>query len=407
MNTLPFNPKVKESIKQTGFLNVWEGAVRSSKTFASLISWSAYIVTSPETVFLMSGATMGSISRNCIIGDFGLVSITGAIQRTDTDGSKYLQLGNKMIYYVGADNIRSFQKIRGMTIGGWYADEINLHHPDFIVEAFNRSLASSDRKNFWTLNPDVPGHYIYKTYIDKYKEDKVPGYHYHHFTLDDNPAITDERKEEIKRQYTGVFYQRYILGRRVRAEGAIYTSFKRDRHLKALPISDITYAVIGGDIGGNKSATVYNLVGFFFKDGHFNVHVIDELYDKDNMSTESIIDNFEKFAISAKRLYTVSEAFIDSAEQLIIKSMRNIGCVNVRGSKKIAIVDRIRLTDYLFATDRLTIDPKCINIIDAFETAVWDPKGQKEERLDDGSSNIDSLDAFEYTIERNYKELMI
>ena len=79
---------------------------------------------------------------------------------------------------------------------------------------------------------------------------------------------------------------------------------------------------------------MYNLVGFFFKDGHFNVHVIDELYDKDNMSTESIIDNFEKFAISAKRAYTVSEAFIDSAEQLIIKSMRQLGCVNVNVAAK-------------------------------------------------------------------------
>jgi PBSX family phage terminase large subunit len=224
--------------------------------------------------------------------------------------------------------------------------------------------------------------------------------------LDDNPAITEERKEEIRRQYTGVFYQRYILGRRVRAEGAIYTNFHRERHIRTIPSSEITYAVIGGDIGGNKSATDYILVGFFFKDGHFHVHVIDELYDKDNLSTESIIDNFEQFAISAKRLYTVSDAYVDSAEQLIIKSMRNLGFLNVRGSKKIGIIDRIRLTDYLFSVDRLTIDPRCIALIDAFETAVWDPKGQKEERLDDGSSNIDSLDAFEYTIERQYKELM-
>lgn len=405
MNTLPFNDKVKDSIRNTGFLNVWEGAVRSSKTFASLIAWAAYVVQSPETVFLMSGATMGSISRNCIIGDFGLIAITGAQQHTDTDGSKYLKLGNKVIYYVGADNIRSFQKIRGMTIGGWYADEINLHHPDFIVEAFNRSLASRDRKNFWTLNPDTPGHYIYKEYIDKYRDDKVPGYHYHHFTLDDNPAISNERKEEIKRQYTGVFYQRYILGRRVRAEGAIYTNFDRKRHVVDRDPA-VLYAIIGADIGGNKSATAYVLTGVYQKDGKLCLHVLDELYDTDNKSTESIIDNFRRFALDSKKRYTVADAYVDSAEQLIIKSMKNLGVINVRGSRKLPILDRIRATDYLLSADRLTINRKCTALIDAMETAVWNPKGNKEERLDDGSSNIDSLDAFEYSMERLMKELM-
>ena len=406
MKMLEFNPKVQESILNTGFLNVWEGAVRSSKTLASLIAWGIYMGTSPEKVFLMSGATMGSISRNCIIGEYGFVALTGAIQRTDTDGSKYLQLGDKIIYYVGSDNTRSFQKIRGMTIGGWLADEINLHNPDFIAEAFNRSLASSDRKNFWTLNPSPPNHFIYTEYVDRYLKEGIPGYHYHHFLMSDNPAITPERMEEIKKQYQGVFYQRFILGRRVRAEGAIYTAFNRERNVISVLPEKIIYSIVGGDIGGNKSATVYIQTGFFWKDGKLCVVAMGENYDKENISTESILKDFKDFVIKSKKFAVVTDAYIDSAEQLIIKSMKNLGVTNIHGSRKIQILDRIRLVDYLLASGRLVIMSRCIHLIDALETAVWNPKGIKEERLDDGNSDIDSLDGFEYSIERSYKDLM-
>ena len=406
MKMLEFNPKVKESILNTGFLNVWEGAVRSSKTLASLIAWGIYIGTSSEKVFLMSGATMGSISRNCIIGEYGFIALTGATQHTDTDGSKYLKLGNKLIYYVGSDNVRSFQKIRGMTIGGWLADEINLHNPDFIAEAFNRSLASSDRKNFWTLNPSPPNHFIYTEYVDRYQKEGIPGYHYHHFLMSDNPSITPERMEEIKKQYQGVFYQRFILGRRVRAEGAIYTAFNRSRNVVDVLPENIIYSNVGADIGGNKSATVYIQTGFFWKDGKLNIVAMNELYDKENVSTEAILKNFKDFVIRSKQFAIIANAYIDSAEQLVIKSMKNLGVTNIHGSKKIHIIDRIRLVDYLLASGRLVIMSNCTALIDALETAVWDPKGMKEERLDDGSSNVDSLDSLEYSIERKYRELM-
>ena len=92
----------------------------------------------------MTGNTLGSISRNCIYGDYGFIAITGgkAKPKTDTDGSKYLQLGPKKIFYCGADNDSSFKKIRGLTIGGWYADEIQLHAKTFIETALARSFAA-------------------------------------------------------------------------------------------------------------------------------------------------------------------------------------------------------------------------------------------------------------------------
>ena len=410
---LPFNEKVQETISNTGEFNAWEGAVRSSKTLASLIAWAAYILQSPESVFLMSGATMGSISKNCLVGDFGLISITGATPKTDTNGSKYLEWFKNKIYYVGSDNKRSYTKIRGMTIGGWYADELNLHDPDFIVEALNRSLASSDRRNFWTLNPSQPTHFIYTKYIDVFIADPDVDMHYHHFTMIDNPAISKERREAFAKQYklSGIlYYQRFILGLRVNAEGRIYTEFDRVKHVKDLPSgTKILFANIGADIGGTGSATAYVGVLFYRNvKNKYCIHFVDEFYDKDNFSTESVLSNFKDFSISMKKRFILADAYCDSAEQLIKKSMDEQGIVDVGNSKKCKIMDRIRLFKYLLAMERMTISPACPHLIDAIETALWNPKAlnNKDERLDDGTNNQDSLDAAEYSCEREMTDLM-
>ena len=410
----PFNAKVQESIRNLGEFNAWEGAVRSGKTLASLIAWSIYILKSPEHIFLMSGATMGSISKNCLVGDFGFISITGADQKTDTDGSKYLEWCGNRIYYCGADNKRSYTKIRGMTIGGWYADELNLHDPDFIIEALNRSIASTDRKNFWTLNPSPPTHFIYTQYLDVYMADPEIDFHYHHFTMVDNPAISAPRREAFARQYKAsgiVYYQRFILGLRVNAEGRIYTEFSKEKHVKDLPKGiKILYATIGADIGGTGSATAFVCTLFYFnKFGKLAVHVAAEMYDKKNKSTESVLANFKKFSIDMTKKYVVAEAYCDSAEQLIRKSMDMQGILpGVGNSKKCEIIDRIRLGKYLLSMERLTISPSCPALIDAIETSMWkeNSTSNKDERLDDGTTNIDSIDAAEYSIERHMAELM-
>ena len=395
--------KSKQAFKSSGFLTVYEGAVRSAKTFTSLLQWYKYVLMSPEKTFLMSGNTLGSISRNCLYGDFGFIAITGnkAKPKTDTDGSKHLQLKDKRIYYCGADNKASFKKIRGLTIGGWYADEINLHDRDFIETALARSFASTDRQNIWTLNPDRPGHFIYTDYIDKYRDAQIPGYNYFHFTMEDNPAITPERLNEIRAQYTGVFYQRYVLGLRVAAEGACYPSFTDANIIDKLPEERILFSVLGSDIGGNKSATAFALVGYYLKDKKMHAVLIDEIYDIENKNTDTILSKWRTFASNVKNKYNCYDCYTDSAEQLILKSMRDAGIMNVHNSLKKPVIDRIRFLDMAFANKRFYVMKHCTKTIDAIRSAVYDSKSQEEKRLDDGTTNIDSLDAMEYALEKH------
>lgn len=229
----PLTQKAINSIANTGFLNVWEGAVRSSKTVASSLAWILYVGNSDENYFIMSGKTIATLYRNVIGGDFGMLKMLGpnGEYKVDREGNRILLIngpkGVKTCYCFGAHDESSFQTMRGVTAGGWYADEVNLHPRSFVEEALRRSIVSSDRKNFWTLNPDNPNHWIYVDYCDKYEEQELDGFYLWHFDLADNLALPPERQEELKMQFSGIFYDRYILGKRVVAEGAIYNMFTK------------------------------------------------------------------------------------------------------------------------------------------------------------------------------------
>lgn len=223
----PLSPKARASIKADGWMTIWEGAIRSGKTVASLIAWLVYLQDTDERIFFMSGKTYGSLIRNVIDGEFGLLSLGAPyIEITkDRTGSSVLLLGDKKIYLFGASDDGAYMRLKGLTAGGWYADEIATHPESFIVEALSRTAVSSDRRIFWTLNPTFPSHYIYQKFMDRWEGSE--GYRRYHFTLDDNLAMTEERKAQLAAQYTGRYKSIYILGLRTAAMGAIYDNFDR------------------------------------------------------------------------------------------------------------------------------------------------------------------------------------
>ena len=124
--------------------------------------------------------------------------------------------------------------------------------------------------------------------------------------------------------------------------------------------------------------------------------------------TESVISQWKAFIdrIRARGL-PIDRTFGDSAEQLIIKSINGSGVrYLMENAMKRPVIDRIRLFDVLFATGRATILKGCTKTIEAIENAVYNEKIGKDERLDDGTSNIDSLDAMEYAVERDAAQLV-
>lgn len=416
----------------TNTYNVAEGAVRAGKTVDHVYAFAHELKTTPDKIHLASGSTVANAKLN--IGDangFGLEYIFrgqshwGKYKDNDCLFIKGPDTGykQKIVIFAGGAKANSFQKIRGNSYGMWIATEINQHHDTFIKEAFNRQLAAANRKIFWDMNPDNPNAPIYVDYIDRYaelqKEDKLlGGYNYEHFTIDDNITIPDARKEEIKSQYdvNSIWYLRDIKGLRCVAEGLIYRQFADDTSGKTYHFlmhekpKDIMEINIGVDFGGTGSGHAF--VATAITRG-FNKVII--LASERHMSKNGDIDPdrlgnlFVDFCLKIINMYGyVTHVYCDNAEQTLIAGLRTsarkggLSWLRIEDALKTVINDRIRLTTRLMAQSRIFyMEYDCNTIVTAWCTAVWNPKKLTEdERLDDGTSDIDTLDAFEYTVER-------
>ena len=397
----PLTQKAINSIVNTGYLNVWEGAVRSSKTVSSEIAWGKYLTESPENVFIMSGKTIASLYKNVIGGDFGLLAMFGskASYHRDPEGNRVFELqtahGVKKCYCASGDNERSFQKIRGITAGGWYADEVNLQPRSFIEECLRRTIVSRDRRNFWTLNPDNPNHFIYTDFIDKYTDENLEGFHLWKFYLDDNLAITEERKEELKKQYTGLFYRRYILGERCVAEGVIYDMFSNERHLYDNPLDpgfkrkcDHYIAVDYGTTNPCRFLDIYDDGTDIWIDKEFSW---DSKKEQRQKTDREYLMEMRTFAVSKDPIIVIDP----SAESFQVE-LSNDGFYVKQADNDVQ--NGIRTVSNLLSQNHMHICKQtCPELIKEFGAYIWDAKLASEKGEEKPIKKFDhSLDALRY-----------
>lgn len=426
-----FGEKHKNYIRScaTNYLNVAEGAVRAGKTVDNVYAFAHELKTTEDKIHLATGSTSANAKLN--IGDangFGLEYIfRGQSHWGKYKGNECLYIkgpstGNelKIVIFAGGAKADSFKKIRGNSYGMWIGTEINLHHDNTIKEVFNRTIAAKNRKIFWDLNPDNPNAIIYKDYIDLYQKKSeegtfLGGYNYQHFTIDDNINIPDERKEEIKSQYdkNSIWYQRDILGKRCVAEGLIYRQFANDpKKYKVDKINNIMEINIGVDFGGNGSGHAFVCTGINV--GYSGITVLESEWHNGATDPEELGRLFTTFLkkILSKYGY-ITCVYCDSAEQVLIRGLKKaaikegLGHIRIRNALKTVVNDRIRLVTTLISSNRFSMTENCESLESAMCGAVWDPKQLTQDvRLDDGTSDIDTMDAFEYSIEKETKRLM-
>lgn len=389
-------------------MNILEGSVRSGKTYVSLILWWVYVNMWDKdsgAAFLMCGKTLQTLKRNVLEP---METLFSGEDFSFSIGKKQANIRGRKIYLEGAGDVRSENKIRGLTLAGAYCDELSLYSEEFFSMLMTR-LSARGAKLIATTNPDHPAHWLKRKFLDNgsIKSDLLDI----KFTLTDNDFLEPEYVASLMREYTGVFRERYILGLWTAAEGRVYENFSKENAVikpEQLANVPLVLSVIGVDYGGNKSASVFCLVGF--DRGFRNVYVLDEYYDGKNRNAEHLIGAFcERVSDWRERCVTTRYAYCDSAEQLLIKSFRQAvaGVIEVKNALKKPINTRIAMTNRLLSANRLHILNTCTHLISALECAVWDSSHQADSRLDDGTSDIDSLDAFEYAIERYEKELFL
>lgn len=248
-------------------LDVAEGTPRSGKTTACVLRYFLFLNISPDTSHLIVGATQTQAFRLAMDADGnGLLHLfPGSVIKHDDYGD-YLEAltesGLKKIYYKGGAKADSDKSIRGLSLGSVYFCEIDILHTNMVQECFRRTYAAGIRWHLADLNPPAPQHPVIKDVFD------VQDTNWTHWTPNDNPILTDTRKEELRQTLARnpYLYRRDWLGERTIPQGVIYSMFDPGQHiLSAIPHGwQMVEMFFAGD-GGLTDATSVGCYGVFRK----------------------------------------------------------------------------------------------------------------------------------------------
>jgi len=379
-------------VQSTSRINIWEGAVRSGKTIASIFRWLEFLRNNPPQggTFAMIGKTQTSIQRNILdpIMDF----FPGVCKFNRGTGEFYFK--DMMIEVIGANDERAQDKIRGRTMAGAYGDEVSLWPESFWTMLLSR-LSVRGAKFFGTTNPDSPYHYLKKDYIDRTGDLDISVFH---FTLPDNPALDPRYVANLKKEYTGLWYKRFIEGLWVQAEGAIYDMFDTSRHVidvtQALPVNidgltnqnparkwvgmpaqkPIKYFVAIDY--GTANATVFGL--FAHRGDAPPVYLLKEYYydgrKTGRQKTDSeYADDLLDFIGPLRGKIAV---YIDPSALSFITEVKKRG-IYVCEAKN-AVIDGIRFVGDMLRNDLFKMDTKCIMTQEELQGYIWDEKAQRK-----------------------------
>lgn len=397
---------------------ICDGAVRSGKT--SIMMW-AFVRWAMENFsgqrFGVCGRTVDSCTKNIIV-PFTAMSLAKEryiIRWRRGDKVMEVRRGAVTNYFevFGGKDEASYTLIQGRTLAGVLLDEVVLMPRSFVEQALAR--CSVDGARLWfSCNPGSPHHWFYQEWIKRSRERNAL---YLHFEMTDNPGLSKRTLERYENMYAGIFYDRYVRGLWVAAEGIVYKDFANDteKYLIGDPLewakqngASFSIISIGVDFGGTKSATKFQATGIT-KD--FRVVALEEEYIKnEEIDPNALNRRFATFCQLITSKYGYSQTRADSAETVLIRGLDHTAQkmrlgTQVKNAMKLQITDRIRLVVLLMKQGRFKVSRNCPHLIDALQTAIYDPDKFEDERLDDGTSDIDSLDAFEYSIEPYYKGL--
>lgn len=228
--------------RSTGRVNIYDGAVRAGKTFASLLAWVAFIATaSTKGGLAMVGKNKDSLYRNF----FEPIEIQPALAWLKPhvhfrQGANVAYIFGRKVHIIGANDDRAENRIRGMTLIGAYVDEVTVIPEGFFKQLLARMSVTGARL-YGTTNPDSPAHWLKVNYLDKIGvldddgEPVLPGWNRFHFLMSDNPSLSDDYIRSIKSEYSGLWYRRFVLGMWVSADGAVYDMWDAEPFDRATP----------------------------------------------------------------------------------------------------------------------------------------------------------------------------
>ena len=383
--------------------NIKSGATRSGKTYLDyyMIPRRIREVHGKDGLVMIIGNTKTTLQRNIVEP---LQAVWGASLVSDIKSDNTARMFGEKVHCIGADNAARVNQLRGSGIKYCYGDEVVTWHKD--VFSMLKSRLDHDYSKFdGTCNPENPQHW-FKKFMDSgadiFRQD---------YTIYDNDFLSPTVVRALEQEYAdSVFFDRFILGKWTLAEGLIYTQFANNEQAFYIDKEDLPSGLtisVGVDIGGNGSNHAFVATGI--DRSITNVYALKaRSMPAKGTEVEDIVNAFNAFCAEVEAEYgRIDYAFSDSAEQAILNTLRAKSKYNVQNSIKNEIIDRIRCESLMLGSGRLhLVKGQTADLANGLREAVWDDKKQEDKRLDDGTSDIDIMDAFEYSWEYRIKQLI-
>ena len=382
---------------------ICDGSVRAGNTIIMSLSYVMWAMsTFKGQNLLLCGKTIASTMRNVWIPLSSILKGRGyTISKVPDLHDAYRIRKGKVqndFYIFGGKDERSQVLVQGITAAGAFFDEVALQPQSFVNQALARCSVKGAK--FWfNCNPESPYHWFKLEWIDKRKE--MNAVHIH-FRLEDNPSLDEETIARYYRMYSGVFFERFILGLWVLAEGIVYSMFKKEYVIDKIPPGvRILKKWIGCDYG-QSNATVFLLCGL----GSDNkLYILDEYY---HSGRQSVI---QKSPAKYSRDYhkwkikngvdgvpvNVEKTFIDPSAKGFMLQLHEDGENRVWPADN-EVLKGIETVSSIIDCDMLRVLSHCKHTINEFVTYRWDPKKQEIGEDVVIKDNDHCMDALRYVV---------
>lgn len=375
---------------------ICDGAVRSGKTsimMVAFIDWAMREFSGQR--FGICGKTVDSATKNIIVP---YISMYYAKQRYTLRwrrSDKLLEVKRGAVTnwfeVFGGKDESSQDLIQGRTFAGVLLDEVVLMPKSFVNQALAR--CSVDGARLWfSCNPGSPQHWFYTEWIKKHSERNAL---YLHFAMTDNPSLSEKTLERYRSQYSGVFYDRYILGKWVLAEGLIYPMFDPEKHTAAnygtqgMYYISIDYGTVNPTAMGLWM--VQNGTAVMVKEYYYNSRK-----EGKQKTDEEYYADLEEFAGKLQ----IQRVIVDPSAASFKECIRRHGKFHVWDAQN-AVLDGIRYTATLLQAGRLLFDGSCTNTFNEFGAYCWDDSNPSEDAvIKENDHSMDQVRYFAMTVMR-------
>ena len=355
------------------FAIIVDGSVRAGKTVIMSFSYVRWAMMNFDGVnFGMAGKTIGSLRRN-VIRDLKRMLISEHYHVKDNQSENMLTVSKNgktnYFFLFGGTNEASQDLVQGITLGGFFFDEVALMPESFVAQATSR-LSVEGSKAWFNCNPDSPYHWFKLQWIDQLAKKNAIRIH---FLMKDNPSLSEETLRRYDSMYSGVFYLRYILGQWAMADGLVYDNFDREKMVVNIPKEPVWEKQWISIDYGTQNATVFKLWSLFKGTWYNNAEYYYSGRETGRQKTdEQYIDDLEDFFFEHDLSRKNVKLIVDPSAASFKKALRNrgFGVVNANNN----VLDGVRFMMTQMNLGKMKWTEASQHTLKEFGSYMWDKK---------------------------------